>query len=166
MASNDRFKLEFGAEMLPAMMHAMAIARNTAMMDSAGLLKDRFQEMLDDLGRQCGVRDLSHLVQEKRWFAACLLLAQAKEYRWFAERSSWRGDEGKLTLVIDKRPVRLSYDFSTKTRDLDLVREILERQAHIDAVKLPEISDWRPYERYVAETAASPDDEAPAAPAP
>lgn len=87
--SNDSYELRFSAQMLPAVLHGLAIERNCAMMSgrTGAMMQAEFQAMLDGLARQCGIPNLLRVVDEHKWYRACDALKKAKEFHWYVRRA-------------------------------------------------------------------------------
>ncbi len=135
MSGNDRYGIDFGGPMLPAMLHAMMLARNTAFCCQDKALMDAFQEKFDALAAQAGIPGLLRLVDERAWFAACNALRDAKAYHWFEERG-WRDGPGLVSLVVDGREFKVAgRDVRADHPQLPAIQDFLERYAHVAAVK-------------------------------
>lgn len=143
MSANDRYTVEMRARMLPAMLHALMIGRNTAMMCGQKGVEAEFKTMVDDLARQSGIPNLIRTVEEGQWFAACQALAKAKEYHWYVEcRGRLRWDDpgsvppgGITVIVVDGEGFEIARDLKEDTPHLAALQELLESHAAVDAVK-------------------------------
>lgn len=160
MSTNDSFEVRCSAQMLPALLHGLAIARNTAMMSgrTGKHVQAEFETMLDDLARQCGIPNLLRVVDEYRWYKACDALKKAKEFHWYVKEggSDWSKPDrpklpGNLSLVVDDREYALEWSFADNTPHVDKIREMLEMYAAVDAVKKPDESGWRSCEDMLKE---------------
>jgi hypothetical protein len=140
---NDHYAIRFGAELLPAMLRAIAVQRNCALVGDP-----RLHAALDaqyaELASQCGAPNLRHAVDDAAWFVACSAIARAGTYHWHVERSELRSTD-RVTLVVDGRQHALGRGLSSGTENLDAILELMERHAAPDAVRTGTVTDWRPY---------------------
>lgn len=152
MSTNDSYEVRCSAQMLPALLHGLAIARNTAMMSgrTGKLVQAEFEKMLEDLAIQCGIPNLLRVVDEYRWYKACDALKKAKEFHWYVKEGGcdWSKPDrpklpGNLSLVVDDREYALEWSFADNTPHVEKIRELLEMYAAIDAVKKPDQSGWK-----------------------
>ena len=128
--SNDRYSVDFAGPMLPAMLHALMLARNTAMMCQAPGLMDAFQEKFDALAAQAGIPDLLILVNERAWFSACEALPKATAFHWYVH-TGWSGDDGTPSLIVDGTEHKVAgHELRTDHPQFPAIRDFLERYAN------------------------------------
>lgn len=142
---NNEYNIRFGGDMLPTMLHAVMIARNSTLGCPGGKpVMARLQAMYDDLARDCGIPNLSRAVDEYRWFAACNALARARAFHWYVQTGGAYGRDD-VTIIVDGRQYKLEFTLPADTPNLGRIQEFLERHAHMDAVKGETVTNWREY---------------------
>lgn len=150
--SNDSYELRFSAQMLPAVLHGLAIERNCAMMSgrTGAMMQAEFQAMLDGLARQCGIPNLLRVVDEHKWYRACDALKKAKEFHWYVQEGGrdWSKPDrpqkpGNLSLVVDGREYPLEHSLSEAEPHIGAIREMIEMYAAVNAVKGPDERGWK-----------------------
>ena len=146
MGDNDRYVEAADLRMVPALLHAYSIARNTAMMCGEPALKAEFQARIDRLCEQVGVPGLHHHVDDGGFLRACDALAKAREWFWFTRSASWSRSGGEVLLVVDGRPIEVGHRLTTACPALDAVKALVERGCHVEAIRLPDVEDWRDYD--------------------
>jgi hypothetical protein len=158
MAGNDRYTLEFGGELLPAMLHAVMIQRNSCMLDGKREMGRVLEEHYQALLKQAGIPNLSSVVDEDRWFAACTAMRSAKEYHWFTE-TRWKAP-GNVSLVVDGKEFKLAWTLPADAHGIEEIKAFVERYAHVAAVRGEPQEHWKSYadlQRERAREAAGPD---------
>ena len=150
MAGNDRFEISCTAQMLPALLHGLAIARNTAMMCGGPGVRREFDAMLEDLARQCGIPNLLRVVDEYKWYRACDAMRKAKEFHWYIKDGDldWGSPDrsrkpGSVSLVVDGREYPLEHSLSEAEPHLAAIREMVEMYAPVEAARKPDERGWR-----------------------
>ena len=171
MSGNDTYGLRCTGQMLPALLHGLAIARNTAMCYGrvGDDVKAEFSAMLEDLAGQCGVPKLLNVVDEYRWYKACEALKTAKEFSWYVQEGDrdWRQPDsprkpGNMSLIVDGRAYPLEHHLSEAEPHIERIREMIEIYASVDAVKGPDERGWRSCEEEAKERRERSDAEAKA----
>lgn len=158
MPGNDRYVETTDLRMVPALLHAYSIARNTALMCGQPAIKAEFEARIAGLCEQVGVPNLHRHVDEGGFYQACNAIASAREWFWFTRQMSWE-KSGEVLLVIDGRAVDLGHRLASDCPVLDGIRELVERNCHVGAVRLADVEDWREYDPDVhVEAARRPPD--------
>lgn len=163
MSTNDSYGVRCSAQMLPALLHGLSIARGTAMVSgirgsTRKEMMAEFERMLEDLARQCGIPNLLRVVDEYKWYEACDALKKAKTFHWYVKEGDldWTKPDrprkpGNLSLVVDGKEYPLEHDFSEAEPHVAAIREMIEMYAAVDAVKGPDERGWRSCEAMLKE---------------